>query len=123
MNLNSSFTNILGRYLLSRLLRLDFLLLAIVLVITTIGFLTLFSAGYSFPWRIEGQIRGIRKMVEENAYCTDVLTQVSAANAALNAFNKELLASHIKTCVIDDIKNDNLQTVDELVATLQKLMR
>lgn len=73
--------------------------------------------------RIEGQIRGIRKMVEENAYCTDVLTQVSAANAALNAFNKELLASHIKTCVIDDIKNDNLQTVDELVATLQKLMR
>ncbi|MBP3692553.1 MAG: metal-sensing transcriptional repressor [Clostridia bacterium] len=73
--------------------------------------------------RIEGQIRGIRKMVEENAYCTDVLTQVSAANAALNAFNKELLASHIKTCVTDDIKNDNLQTVDELVATLQKLMR
>lgn len=59
MNLNSSFTNILGRYLLSRLLRLDFLLLAIVLVITTIGFLTLFSAGYSFPWRIEGQIRNL----------------------------------------------------------------
>lgn len=73
--------------------------------------------------RIEGQIRGIRNMVESSAYCTDILVQVSAANAALNAFSKELLASHIKTCVAEDIKNGKDETVDELVATLQKLMR
>ena len=73
--------------------------------------------------RIEGQIRGIKGMVEKSAYCTDILTQVAAVNAALNAFNKELLAQHIKTCVADDIKNGNDETVDELVATLQKLMR
>lgn len=73
--------------------------------------------------RIEGQIRGIRGMVEKSAYCTDILVQVSAVNAALNAFNKELLSSHIKTCVADDIKNGKEETVDELVATLQKLMK
>ena len=73
--------------------------------------------------RIEGQIRGIRGMVEKNAYCTDVLTQVAAVTAALNSFNKELLASHIKTCVAQDIKDGREETVDELVATLQKLMR
>lgn len=73
--------------------------------------------------RIEGQIRGIRSMVESSAYCTDILTQVSAVTAALNAFNKELLASHIKTCVADDIRSGKGETVDELVATLQKLMR
>ncbi len=73
--------------------------------------------------RIEGQIRGIRNMVETNAYCTDILVQVSAATAALNAFNKELLANHIKTCVAEDIKNGKEETVDELLATLQKLMK
>ena len=73
--------------------------------------------------RIEGQVRGIRKMLDESAYCTDILVQVSAVSAALNAFNKELLASHIKTCVADDIKNGREETVDELVATLQKLMK
>ncbi len=73
--------------------------------------------------RIEGQIRGIKGMIEENAYCTDVLTQVSAVTAALNSFNKELLATHIKTCVANDIKNGKNETVDELVSTLQKLMR
>lgn len=73
--------------------------------------------------RIEGQIRGIKGMIEENAYCTDVLTQVSAVTAALNSFNKELLATHIKTCVADDIKAGRDETVDELVLTLQKLMR
>ncbi len=73
--------------------------------------------------RIEGQIRGIRNMVEESAYCTDILVQVSAVTAALNAFNKELLANHIKTCVAEDIKNGKDETVDELVATLQKLMK
>ncbi|MBQ8289080.1 MAG: metal-sensing transcriptional repressor [Clostridia bacterium] len=73
--------------------------------------------------RIEGQIRGIRKMVEKDAYCTDILTQVAAVNAALNAFSRELLANHIKTCVADDIKAGKDETVDELVATLQKLMK
>ena len=73
--------------------------------------------------RIEGQIRGIRGMVENSAYCTDILVQVSAVNAALNAFNKELLASHIRTCVAQDIRDGKEETVDELVATLQKLMK
>lgn len=73
--------------------------------------------------RIEGQIRGIKKMVDEDAYCIDILTQASAANAALNSFNKELLAEHIRTCVAEDIKNGRDETIDELVATLQKLMK
>ncbi|MGN0442192.1 MAG: metal-sensing transcriptional repressor [Acutalibacteraceae bacterium] len=73
--------------------------------------------------RIEGQIRGIKGMVEKNAYCTDILIQVSAVNAALNAFNRELLAEHIKTCVADDIRQGKDETVDELVVTLQKLMK
>ena len=73
--------------------------------------------------RIEGQIRGIKKMVEEDAYCIDILVQVASANAALNSFNKELLASHIKTCVADDIRNGRDETIDELVVTLQKLMK
>ncbi len=73
--------------------------------------------------RIEGQVRGIRKMLDEDAYCPDILIQVSAINAALNAFNKELLANHIRTCVADDIKNGNDMIIDELVTTLQKLMK
>lgn len=73
--------------------------------------------------RIEGQVRGVRGMVEKNAYCPDIITQVTAITAALNAFNKELLASHIKTCVVTDIKAGKDDTVDELVAVLQKLMR
>lgn len=73
--------------------------------------------------RIEGQIRGIRGMVERDAYCTDILTQVAAANAALNAFTKVLLAEHIKTCVAQDIRDGKDETIDELVATLQKLMK
>lgn len=73
--------------------------------------------------RIEGQIRGIKGMVEKSAYCPDILVQVAAVNAALNAFNKELLAEHIKSCVADDIRKGNDSTVDELVATLQKLMK
>ena len=73
--------------------------------------------------RIEGQIRGIKNMEEEDAYCIDILVQVAAANAALNSFNKELLASHIKTCVADDIRNGKDETIDELVITLQKLMK
>ncbi len=73
--------------------------------------------------RIEGQIRGIRRMVEENAYCNDILIQSSAVSAAMNAFNKELLANHIKTCVAQDIREGKDETIDELVATLQKLMK
>ena len=73
--------------------------------------------------RIEGQIRGIRGMVENSADCTDILIQVSAVNAALNAFTKELLANHIRTCVADDIRNGKDETVDELVNTLQKMMK
>lgn len=73
--------------------------------------------------RIEGQVRGIKNMLESDAYCTDILIQVSAINAALNAFNKELLANHIRTCVVDDIKDGKEDTVNELCDTLQKLMK
>ena len=73
--------------------------------------------------RIEGQLCGIRKMVENNAYCTDILMQSAAVNAAVNAFNKELLASHIRGCVSRDIREGKDEVIDELVATLQKLMK
>ena len=73
--------------------------------------------------RIEGQIRGIKGMVERNAYCTDILTQVSAANAALNSYTKVLLANHINTCVAQDIRDGKDETIDELVSTLQRLMK
>ena len=73
--------------------------------------------------RIEGQIRGIKGMVEKDAYCTDVLIQVSAVNAALNSFNKLLLENHIKTCVTRDIREGKEETVDELLITLKKLMK
>ena len=68
--------------------------------------------------RIEGQVRGIRGMVEKNAYCPDILVQVSAVSAALNAFNRELLDSHIRTCVADELKNGSCEKLDELVALL-----
>lgn len=73
--------------------------------------------------RIEGQIGGIKRMVENNAYCPDILIQSAAANAALNAFNKELLSNHIHTCVADDIRSGKDETIDELVETLKKLMK
>lgn len=73
--------------------------------------------------RIEGQVRGIKRMVEADAYCTDILIQVSAANAALNSFNRVLLENHIKTCVTEDIRNGKEEAVEELVKTLQKLMK
>lgn len=73
--------------------------------------------------RIEGQIRGIKGMVENDAYCNDVLIQSAAVSAAINAFNRELLASHIHTCVVRDIKAGKEEVVDELIATLQKLMK
>ena len=73
--------------------------------------------------RIEGQVRGIRKMVETDCYCTDILTQVSAVQAALNAFNRELQGSHIRSCVAEDIRSGKDETIDELVQTLHKLMK
>lgn len=73
--------------------------------------------------RIEGQVRGIQEMLEQEAYCNDVLTQSAAVNAAMNAFNRELLASHIHTCVARDIRAGKEEVIDELVATLQKLMK
>lgn len=73
--------------------------------------------------RIEGQIRGIRNMLENDSYCTDILIQVQAANAALNAFNREILANHIRTCVAQDIRAGKGETVEELTCVLQKLMK
>ena len=71
----------------------------------------------------EGQIRGIEKMVEEDAYCPDILIQVSAVTAALNSFNRELLACHIRSCVSEDIRNGRDDAIDEFVKVLQKLMK
>lgn len=73
--------------------------------------------------RIEGQIRGIRNMLEKDAYCTDILIQSAAVNAAVNAFNKELIAEHIRGCVARDIRDGKDEVIDELVVTLQKLMK
>ena len=73
--------------------------------------------------RIEGQVRGVRGMVEKEAYCTDILTQVSAIQSALNAFSRELLANHIRTCVTEGIQKGDNEVVDELVRTVEKLMK
>jgi len=73
--------------------------------------------------RIEGQVRGIKGMVEKNAYCTDIIMQAAAVGAALDAFNRELLSAHIKSCVAQDIKAGKDETVTELVELLHKLMK
>ena len=73
--------------------------------------------------RVEGQIRGIRAMLEEDRYCVDILTQVQAVSSALNAFSRTLLSNHIKTCVVEDIRSGDEQVVDELCETIKKLMR
>lgn len=73
--------------------------------------------------RIEGQIRGVKGMLENDAYCTDIVLQVSAINAALNSFNKALLAEHIRTCVADDIRNGKDETIEDLVNTVTRLMK
>ena len=73
--------------------------------------------------RIAGQVKGIQGMVERDAYCIDIITQVAAVTAALNSFNKVLLANHIRTCVSQDIRDGREDSVEELVSTLQKLMR
>ena len=72
--------------------------------------------------RLEGQIRGIRRMLDEDAYCIDIITQVNAAKSALSSFNKELLSAHIRSCVAEDIKNGKDEKVDELVVTLAKML-
>lgn len=73
--------------------------------------------------RIEGQVRGIKKMVEGDAYCIDILTQAAAVNAAVNAFNRELLSNHIHSCVAEDIRSGNDKTIDELMDILKRLMK
>ena len=73
--------------------------------------------------RIEGQVRGLREMLQKDVYCVDILIQVSAVNAALNSFSKELLSEHIHTCVADGIRRGDDDVIDELVCTLQKLMK
>lgn len=73
--------------------------------------------------KIEGQVRGVKKMVEEDRYCVDILTQVSAITAALNSFNKVLLQNHIHTCVVEDIKNGNEEVIDELCEIIQKMAK
>lgn len=73
--------------------------------------------------RIEGQIRGIKAMVENDRYCADIITQVTAANAALGSFNRELLSSHINSCVVEDIRQDKEGATDELIALLKKMMK
>ena len=73
--------------------------------------------------RIEGQVRGIRRMIEQEAYCTDILVQSSAVTAAIGAFNRELLSAHIHTCVAEDIRQGNDEVIDELMETLRKMMK
>ena len=73
--------------------------------------------------RIEGQVRGIKNMVEEERYCVDILNQVSAIQAALNSFNKELLSNHIRTCVVEDIQAGREEMLDELCETIKKMMK
>ncbi|MCR4950579.1 MAG: metal-sensing transcriptional repressor [Solobacterium sp.] len=73
--------------------------------------------------KAEGQIRGIEKMVEENAWCPDIMIQVSAVTSALNSFNKELLACHLRSCITEDLKAGNDESIDELVRILPKLMK
>lgn len=73
--------------------------------------------------RIEGQIRGIRGMVEKDAYCTDILTQCSAVSAALHAFNREVIERHIRSCVVRDIRDGKEDVIDDLLLTLQRLMK
>lgn len=73
--------------------------------------------------RIEGQVRGIRGMLENDAYCTDILMQSAAVNSAVNAFNRELISSHMHHCVARDLREGKDKVIDELVMTLQKLMK
>lgn len=73
--------------------------------------------------RIEGQVRGLRDMLERNVYCTDILIQASAVNAALNSFSRELLGEHLRTCVADGLRRGDGEVVDELLDALQKLMK
>lgn len=73
--------------------------------------------------RIEGQVRGLREMLNKDVYCPDILVQVSAVNAALNSFSRELLSEHLKTCVADGIRQGDDAVIDELMAVLQRLMK
>ncbi len=73
--------------------------------------------------RIEGQIKGIKNMLQNDTYCPEILVQVSAVNAALNAFNRELLSEHLHSCVVTDIQNGNAEAVEEFTVLLKKLLK
>lgn len=73
--------------------------------------------------RIEGQVRGVKNMLERDAYCIDILTQVAAINAALNSFNKVLLANHMRSCMCEEIRRGNDDVIEELVTLMQKMMK
>ena len=73
--------------------------------------------------RIEGQVRGLQRMLDEDAYCPDILTQASAVSSAVNSFCRVLLTEHLRTCVVEDIRAGHDEAVDELADTLQKLMK
>ena len=73
--------------------------------------------------RIEGQIRGLKNMVERGDYCIDIMVQASAANAALNSFSKQILAAHIQTCIVEDVKNGNMEKVNELADIIKRVLR
>ena len=73
--------------------------------------------------RIEGQVRGLREMLQKDVYCTDILVQVSAVNAAINSFSRELLSEHLRTCVADNLRQGNDEIIEELVGVFQKIMK
>ena len=73
--------------------------------------------------RVEGQIRGIKGMLEKDAYCVDILNQVAAANSALNSFTRVLLENHMRSCVAEDIREGKDEKLEEVLKTLQKLMK
>jgi len=72
--------------------------------------------------RIEGQVKGVNKMLADDAYCNDILTQISSIQSALNSVSKIILENHIKSCVVDKIKNDDSEVVEELVKTIGRLL-
>jgi DNA-binding FrmR family transcriptional regulator len=73
--------------------------------------------------KIEGQIRGLKKMIEEDSYCDDILTQISASKGALNGVSKLVLENHLKNCLVRDIKENKEETIDELLITIERMLK